>query len=500
MASTPLILSIDQGTTSSRALVFNPEGEIVSLAQCEFRQYFPKPGWVEHAPEDIWRTTLQTAQDAITAAEQRSGGKVECIGITNQRETTIAWDKRTGNALGNAIVWQDRRTADYCEALRSSGKVDEIVHRTGLTIDPYFSATKLRWILENVEGASELAAQGLLAFGTVDAFLIFRLTGGRHHLTDETNASRTLLYNINNGEWDGWLLDLFGIPASALPEIRQSRASFGESDPEVFGRSIPILGVAGDQQAAAFGQACWHPGMIKSTYGTGCFLLASSGNEIVRSQSGLLSTVACRTGNERQFAVEGSIFIAGAISQWLRDELRIIENAAETETLAASVPDNEGVYIVPAFTGLGAPHWDSAARGAIFGLTRNTGRAVLTRAAIESVAYQTHDLVASLISDGLSVEAIRVDGGMVTNSWFLQFLSNILDVRIDRPKITESTARGAAFLAGLGAGIFPSIGQLEDLWAHERHFLPEMPATKRADLLAGWQAAVKATLYHASLT
>lgn len=499
MPSTPLILSIDQGTTSSRSLVFDANGRIVSSAQCEYKQHFPKPGWVEHNPDDIWRTTVQTADEAMTVAEQQTGGKIECIGITNQRETTVVWDKRTGQALGNAIVWQDRRTSGHCEELRLSGKLDEIVRRTGLTIDPYFSATKLRWILENVDGAIDLAEQGKLAFGTIDAFLIYRLTGGKHHLTDETNASRTLLYNINEGDWDDWLLNLFEIPRSVLPDIRPSSSSFGESDPQIFGRSIPILGVAGDQQAAAFGQACWHPGMIKSTYGTGCFMLASSGNKIVRSQSGLLSTVACRTGAERQFAVEGSIFIAGAVSQWLRDELHIIEDAAETESLAASVSSNEGVYVVPAFTGLGAPHWDSTARGAIFGLTRNTGRAVLTRAAIEAVAYQTNDLVASLISDGLSVDAIRVDGGMVANSWFLQFLSDILEVRIDRPVIIESTARGAAFLAGLKAGIFSNTEQLEELWAHDRQFTPSMLASERQALVSGWQAAVKATLFHASL-
>ncbi len=499
MPSTPLILSIDQGTTSSRSLVFDANGRIVSSAQCEYKQHFPKPGWVEHNPDDIWRTTVQTADEAMTAAEQQTGGKIECIGITNQRETTVVWDKRTGQALGNAIVWQDRRTSGHCEELRLSGKLDEIVRRTGLTIDPYFSATKLRWILENVEGAIDLAEQGNLAFGTIDTFLIYRLTGGKHHLTDETNASRTLLYNINEGDWDDWLLNLFEIPRSVLPDVRPSSSSFGETDPQIFGRSIPILGVAGDQQAAAFGQACWHPGMIKSTYGTGCFMLASSGNKIVRSQSGLLSTVACRTGAERQFAVEGSIFIAGAVSQWLRDELHIIEDAAETESLAASVSSNEGVYVVPAFTGLGAPHWDSTARGAIFGLTRNTGRAVLTRAAIEAVAYQTNDLVASLISDGLSVDAIRVDGGMVANSWFLQFLSDILEVRIDRPVIIESTARGAAFLAGLKAGIFSNTEQLEELWAHDRQFTPSMLASERQALVSGWQAAVKATLFHASL-
>lgn len=500
MAPPPLILSIDQGTTSSRALVFDRRGQIVSRTQQEFRQIFPASGWVEHDPDDIWRTTLQTARTAMAQAEQRTDGKVACIGITNQRETTLAWDRETGQPVSNAIVWQDRRTADYCSDLRASGLEDEVSERTGLTIDPYFSATKLRWILHNVEQASELSARNQLAFGTIDTFLISRLSGGKLHLTDETNASRTLIYNLETGDWDDRLLGLFGIPKSVLPEILPSSAGFGETDPELFGRAIPILGVAGDQQAAAFGQTCWRPGMLKSTYGTGCFLLANAGDQIIRSHSGLLSTASCRIGSERQFAVEGSIFIAGAVSQWLRDELRIITRADETESLAVSLAGNDGVYVVPAFTGLGAPHWDSTARGAVFGLTRNSGRAVLARAAIESVAYQTRDLVSSLVSDGLMVDAIRVDGGMVENSWFLQFLADILDARIDRPDIIESTARGAAFLAGLGAGIYSGIEQLEQLWESERQFVPAMQEQARQRLVSGWDNAVKATLYHASLS
>ncbi|MEQ8559610.1 MAG: glycerol kinase GlpK [Henriciella sp.] len=499
MASNSLILAIDQGTTSSRALIFDERGRVVGAAQSEFNQHYPSSGWVEHDPEDIWATTLQTAREAITAAEQGNGGEVVCIGITNQRETTLAWDRTTGKPVSNAIVWQDRRTAPACVALRKQGLQQEISERTGLTIDPYFSGTKLSWILENVEGARALADQAKLAFGTVDSFLIYRLTGGRVHVTDETNASRTLLYDIRNGTWDKRMLDILDIPESVLPDIRPSAAFFGETAPEVFGRPLPILGVAGDQQAAAFGQACWRPGMIKSTYGTGCFLLASTGDNLLYSKSGLLTTVSCRIGDQRQFAMEGSIFIAGAVSQWLRDELKIIESAEETEALAASLSGNEGVYLVPAFTGLGAPHWDAGARGTLFGLARNSGRNVIARAALESVAYQTHDLIACLEQDGLSVETIRVDGGMVENNWFLQFLADILSVRIDRPEIIESTARGAAFLAGLEAGIYSDLGALEALWQADRSFTATIPDKDRHRLISGWEKAVKATLYHSAL-
>ena len=500
MTSHPLILSIDQGTTSSRALVFDDLGRIVSVSQQEYTQYFPEPGWVEHDPEEIWSATLSTARAAILEAEQKTGGSVVTIGITNQRETTVAWDRQTGRAVSRAIVWQDRRTSAYCAELRKAGREDEIAERTGLTIDPYFSATKLRWILQNVEEAASLAEAGQLAFGTIDSFLIYRLTGGQHHLTDETNASRTMLYNIKTGTWDDRLLDLFDIPSSVLPEIKPSTTSFGETSEEIFGRPIQICGVAGDQQAAAFGQTCWQPGMVKSTYGTGCFLLASSGSTIIRSRSGLLSTVACRTGADRQFAVEGSIFIAGAVSQWLRDELQVIESASDTEAMSASVDGNGGVYMVPAFTGLGAPHWESEARGTIFGLTRDSNRATVVRAAIESVAYQTHDLLDSLRTDGLAVGEIRVDGGMVANSWFIQFLADILDVRINRPEIIESTARGAAFLAGLASGVFSNTDQLESLWRSEREFQPDMTEDERAHLLRGWDNAVKATRFHARLS
>ena len=495
----PLILSIDQGTTSSRALVFDSDGLPVSVSQSEFPQYFPESGWVEHDPEDIWRTTLDTARHAMSFAEQKTGGEVVAVGITNQRETTLIWDRRSGEALSRAIVWQDRRTAPLCNELRKQGYLEELERRTGLTIDPYFSGTKLRWMLDNVPGAAKLASEGHLAFGTIDSFLMSRLTGGVVHLTDETNASRTLLYNIEKGGWDDEILNLLEIPSSVLPAIVPSVSTFGTTSGELFGRSLPILGVAGDQQAAAFGQTCWRPGMIKSTYGTGCFLLANTGNEILRSNSGLLSTVACRVGDERQFALEGSIFIAGAVSQWLRDELKLIDEASETETLASSLQSNQGVYLVPAFTGLGAPHWDSEARGALFGLTRDTGRPVLARAALESVAYQTRDLVAALVSDGVDVEAIRVDGGMVENQWLIQFLADILSVRIDRPQITESTARGAAFLAGLGAGVFSGIDQLEALWKIDRQFKPNMAESHRNSLVSGWDNAVQATRFHAKL-
>ena len=499
MANDPLILAIDQGTTSSRALVFDSRGDIVSTSQREFPQHYPRSGWVEHDPEDIWDTTLLTAREAMQQAESSGAGRVVAIGITNQRETTLAWNRDTGKPVHNAIVWQDRRTADLCATLSDHGLESEVSKRTGLTIDPYFSGTKLKWLLQNCPEAQELSRQGRLAFGTVDSFLIFRLTGGRKHLTDETNASRTLLYNILEGRWDERMIELLGLPADILPDVLQSTSDFGTTDEHLFGRALPIMGVAGDQQAAAFGQACWKPGMIKSTYGTGCFLLASTGDDILLSQNGLLSTVACRTGAGRQFALEGSIFVAGAVSQWLRDELRIIETASQTEALSQSQNDNHGVYMVPAFTGLGAPHWDSAARGTMFGLTRNSDRSVIARAALESVAYQTRDLIDCVVADGLDVSRIRVDGGMVENNWFLQFLSDILETPIDRPEVIESTARGAAFLAGLGAGVYSNLDQLEALWHADREFRPTMESTRRKHLLAGWEMAVKATLYHANL-
>lgn len=498
MTSRPLILTLDQGTTSSRAMVFDHRGRAIASSQQEFTQHFPSPGRVEHDPEDIWRTTLQTARQAIEEAE-RSGGEVVCIGIANQRETVVAWNRGTGETIGRAIVWQDRRTAPMCETLKAEGHEGAINAKTGLTIDPYFSATKFRWILENREEAARLNETGDLAFGTVDCFLMSRLSSGRAHVTDETNASRTMLYDINKGDWDDELLGIFSVSRESLPDVKPSASVFAETDPQWFGRALPILGVAGDQQAAAFGQACFRPGMVKSTYGTGCFLLAHTGDTCIRSTNRLLSTIACRSGTEREYALEGSIFIAGAVSQWLRDSLQIIDDSSETEALARSVPSNDEVYFVPAFTGLGAPHWDAEARGSLFGLTRGTGRATIARAALESVAYQTVDLLDALKADGLGVERIRVDGGMVANSWFLQFLADVSDTVIDRPDMIESTARGAAYLAGLQAGVFSNVSALEDLWQSETSFHAKMDAGTRETLLAGWQKAVKATLYRAQL-
>lgn len=492
-------MAIDQGTTSSRALIFDSQGRTVTSAQQEFQQHYPNPGWVEHDPEEIWSTTLKSAQKAMKEAESGGAGEVVCIGITNQRETTLCWERGTGRTVAPAIVWQDRRTADLCAELQARNLEEKINHRTGLTIDPYFSGTKLRWILRNVPEAQRLADSGQLAFGTVDTFLINRLTGGSVHVTDETNASRTMMYNIVEGVWDTEILELLGVPDSVLPEVQPSASAFGHTSPELFGRALPILGVSGDQQAAAFGQACWHAGMIKSTYGTGCFLLASTGEELIYSTNGLLSTVACRTGSEPQYAIEGSIFIAGAVSQWLRDELGLIEHVNEIAPLAGGMKDNTGVYLVPAFTGLGAPHWDPAARGAVFGLTRDSDRKVMVRAALESVAYQTHDLLTALKSDGLETGRIRVDGGMVSNDWFLQFLADTVNTPIDRPDTIESTARGAAFLAGLQAGVYESVETLETLWQADRTFGSQMSERDRNKNLSGWEKAVQTTLFRASL-
>lgn len=498
MISKPLILTLDQGTTSSRAMVFDDRAQVVASSQKEFTQHFPKPGSVEHDPEDIWQTTIDTAREAMAKAEA-AGGQVVSIGIANQRETVVAWDRRSGAAIGRAIVWQDRRTAQLCDRLRAEGHETNVNAKTGLTIDPYFSATKMRWILENREDAARLSETGDLAFGTIDAFLISRLSGGRAHVTDETNASRTMLYNINTGDWDDELLQVFTVPRSSLPDVKPSSAAFAETEETWFGRILPIHGVAGDQQAAAFGQACFRPGMVKSTYGTGCFLLAHTGTQRLNSHNRLLSTLACRSGDDMEYALEGSIFIAGAVSQWLRDSLQVINHASETEELAKSVTANSGVYFVPAFTGLGAPHWDAEARGSLFGLTRGTGRAEIARAALESVAYQTLDLLDALKADGVKVERVRVDGGMVANSWFLQFLADISGKMIDRPDMIESTARGAAYLAGLQSGVFDSTDAVEALWQSERSFQPYMDSDESNELVSGWQKAVKATLYRAQL-
>lgn len=490
MANNPHILAIDQGTTSSRAIVFDKHGNIVSLAQMEFPQLYPASGWVEHDPEAIWSSTLAVCRDALAQAE-RKGATVVAIGITNQRETTLLWDRATGQAVHNAIVWQDRRTAEICADLKARGHEPGVSNKTGLILDPYFSATKLAWILNQVDDAKTRADRGELAFGTVDSFLMWRLTKGKTHATDATNASRTLLFNIHTQQWDASLLKLFGVPASVLPDVKDSAADYGMTDPEWFGRPIPILGVAGDQQAALVGQACFEPGMVKSTYGTGCFALINTGDTAVTSKNRLLTTVAYRCNGKPVYALEGSIFVAGAAIQWLRDELKIIGSANEAEPLAASLDSNRGVYFVPAFTGLGTPYWDPNARGAIFGLTRDTGIADIVRAALESVCYQTHDLVAAMVQDSATnPSTLRVDGGMSANNWMMQYLADIVGAPVDRPRITETTALGAASLAGLQAGVYQSLDDLTEHWQADRRFRPTMRKTERYRLLQGWEKAV----------
>ncbi|MEL6369569.1 MAG: glycerol kinase GlpK [Pseudomonadota bacterium] len=493
MTDAPHILAIDQGTTSSRAIVFDRQGRIIANAQQEFPQIYPKDGWVEHDPEDIWSTVLSVSRDALTQAAA-AGKKVVAIGITNQRETTLVWDRETGKPIHNAIVWQDRRTTDQCRALKEAGHEDMIRARTGLVLDPYFSASKIAWILDNVEGARASAEAGHLAYGTIDTFLIWRLTGGKVHATDATNASRTSLLNIVNGTWDNDLLELFSVPASGLAKVLDCADDYGVTANGIFGEPLPILGVAGDQQAATIGQAGFHQGDIKSTYGTGCFVLVNSGDKMIASQHGLLSTIGYRLDKKVSYAVEGSIFIAGAAIQWLRDELGIIQNAAETEALAKSIETNQGVYLVPAFAGLGAPYWQPEARGAMFGLTRGAGRAAFARAALEAVAYQTNDLLSAIKADGISINQLRVDGGMVANAWLLQSMADILDLRIVRPKIRETTALGAAYLAGLKAGLYRDTGEIADLWEEDTAFSPSLGASAREELLQGWKNAVNRTL------
>ncbi len=487
-----LILAIDQGTTSTRAIVYGIDGTPVVTAQREFRQIFPRDGWVEHDPEEIWSTTLEVCREALNGRAR----EVIAIGLTNQRETTVVWDRKTHAPLGHAIVWQDRRTADACEALKVAGKEPLVTERTGLLLDPYFSATKLRWILDHEDGARARAEAGELAFGTTDCFLLWRLTQGRVHATDATNASRTMLYNIHTGRWDDELLELFDIPAAVLPEVHDSAHEFGETEAGLFGSPIPIRGIAGDQQAAAIGQACFAPGMIKSTYGTGCFVLLNTGERPVRSKHRLLTTIAHRIEGRTTYALEGSIFVAGAAVQWLRDGLHVIESAKDTEALARGLESNRGVYLVPAFTGLGAPHWDPRARGALLGLTRDTGVAELARAALESVCYQTLDLVNAMGRDGaITPDTLRVDGGMVANDWLMQFLADVLGVAVERPVITETTALGAAYLAGLCAGAFDSLEDLARRWQREARFEPRLEAAEREHLVAGWGRAVARVRY-----
>lgn len=483
------ILSIDQGTTSSRAMLFNEQGLAVFTAQQEFTQHFPKDGWVEHDAEEIWQTTLQVVREALQQA-QADAIEVAAIGITNQRETTVIWDRATGRPIYHAIVWQDRRTAEYCERLRALGAEELVTTRTGLLLDPYFSGTKVNWLLDNVDGARERADRGELAFGTIDCFLVWRLTGGRVHATDATNASRTLMFDIHRQNWDDELLGMLDIPHRLLPDVRDCAADFGHSDAALLGAEIPIAGVAGDQQAALVGQACFEPGMIKSTYGTGCFMMLNTGEQALQSNNKLLTTVGYRLQGRTTYALEGSIFVAGAAVQWLRDAIGIIDSAHQTEAMAASLDSNSGVYLVPAFTGLGAPHWDPNARGAIFGITRDTGPAELVRATLESVCYQTFDLLEAKRRDGLAPTRLRVDGGMVQNNWLCGFLADVLDTTVERPVETETTALGAAYLAGLQVGIFDSIEDIAGRWQHEAEFSPRMSSRERNLLLADWHEAV----------
>ena len=492
---TDFILAIDQGTTSTRSIIFDRTYKAAGVGQMEFTQHFPQSGWVEHEAEDLWTTTLETARTAISKAGI-SAGQIAAIGITNQRETALVWDKRNGKAIHRAIVWQDRRTSEHCARLREEGHAELVAERTGLLIDPYFSATKIAWLLENVPGAREAAEAGHLAFGTVDSWLIHKLTDGKRHVIDVTNASRTMLCNIGTAEWDEDLLKLFNIPRSMLPEILSNIDDFGTTEPNLFGSPIAIRGVAGDQQAAVIGQACFTPGMMKSTYGTGCFALLNTGTDRVASKNRLLTTIAYRLNGEIHYALEGSIFIAGAAVQWLRDGLKMIGKASETAELAAKADPSQRVYLVPAFTGLGAPWWDAEARGAMFGMTRNTGPAEFARAALESVCFQTRDLLGAMRKDwpGQADTLLRVDGGMSANDWTMQRLADILGVSVDRSASTEVTALGAAWLAGHGAGIWPDQKSFAADWHRERQFTPSMGASERDAMLKGWDSAVQCTL------
>jgi glycerol kinase len=488
------VLAIDQGTTSTRAIVFDDAAHPIASSQCEFAQHYPQPGWVEHDPEDIWRDTVKTARGAIEEA-RIAASAIAGIGITNQRETVVVWDRATGKALHNAIVWQDRRTAKLCAEMKADGVEADLRARTGLLIDPYFSATKLAWILDNVDGARARAERGELAFGTIDSFLLWRLTGGKVHATDVTNAGRTLLYNIREQRWDEELCRLFRIPAALLPEVHDNAHIFGTTTKDLFGVEIPIAGMAGDQQAALFGQACFETGMAKSTYGTGCFMLLNTGAEALDSQNRLLTTPAYRLDGKMTYALEGSIFVAGAAIKWLRDGIGVITHARETNDMATQVPNNHGVYMVPAFVGLGAPHWEPDARGAIFGLTLGATQAHLARAALEAVAYQTMDLAQAMVSDGGAVPAkLRVDGGMAANDWLCQFLADMLDASVERPVHLETTALGAAFHAGLATGVWPDLAALARTWTQGELFTPKMNKADRSSLISGWHDAVRRTL------
>ena len=489
------ILAIDQGTTSSRAILFDADMTPVASSQEEFEQHFPRSGWVEHEAADLWDTTLRVCEGAIAEAGIDASA-IDGIGITNQRETVVVWDRETGEAVHRAIVWQDRRTSEMCRKLKEAGHEAMVTKATGLLLDPYFSGTKLKWILDNVEGARDRAAKGELLFGTVDSFLIWKLTGGAAHVTDATNAARTLLYDIRKGEWSEEICDLLDIPMAMLPEVKDCAADFGTTEDSLLGAALPILGVAGDQQAATLGQACFEPGMLKSTYGTGCFALLNTGDTLVESRNRLLGTIAYQFDGKPTYALEGSIFIAGAVVQWLRDGLKIIETAADTQGLAETADEGHELYLVPAFTGLGAPHWDAEARGAVYGLTRNSGPAEFARAALESVGFQTRDLLEAMQDDfeGKETQTLRVDGGMSASDWTMQFLADIIGAEVDRPKVLETTALGVAWLAGMRAGVYPDMDGFAETWSRDTRFSPSMDDDTRARRYAGWKDAVRRTL------
>lgn len=489
------VLALDQGTTSSRAILFNRQGEIVTVAQREFRQYFPNPGWVEHNAHEIWGSILAVIAEVLSTSNI-SAKEIASIGITNQRETTVVWDKNTGNPVYNAIVWQSRQTADICEELKVQGYSDMVRNKTGLLIDAYFSGTKVKWILDHVEGAREKAEKGDLLFGTIDTWLIWRLTGGKAHVTDYSNASRTLMYNIYEQKWDEELLKMLGVPHTMLPKVRPSSEVYGETvEYHFFGERVPISGAAGDQQAALFGQACYESGMAKNTYGTGCFMLMNTGETAVKSEHGLLTTLAWGVDGKVEYALEGSIFVAGSAIQWLRDGLRMLKSAADSEQYAARVESTDGVYMVPAFVGLGTPYWDSDVRGAIFGLTRGTEKEHFIRATLESLAYQTKDVLSAMEADsGIELKTLRVDGGAVKNDFLMQFQSDILGVPVERPTINETTALGAAYLAGLAVGFWKSRNEIASQWQIEKRFEVRMQEGERIRLYAGWKKAVEATM------
>jgi glycerol kinase len=487
------IISIDQGTTSSRAILFDLKGKPVYSSQKEFTQYFPKSGWVEHNPEEIWSTTKKTLKDVISKSKKLKG-KILTIGITNQRETTVLWDKKTGKAVYNAIVWQDRRQEEFCKKLRKQNNETLIFNRTGLLIDSYFSGIKIKWVLDNVPLAKKLMNKKQLLFGTIDSFLIWRLTKGKVHATDATNASRTMIYNIVSNKWDDTILKLLKIEKHILPTVKDCADDYGHTVSSITGKPISISGVVGDQQSASIGQCCFEPGSLKSTYGTGAFVLLNTGSKIIYSKNRLLTTIAYRIKGKTTYAMEGSIFIAGAGVQWLRDKLNFFKEASETENIVKSLKDNKGVYLVPAFTGLGAPYWDANARGVLSGLTRDTGPKEIIRATIESVAYQTYDLFEAMKHDGLRPRLVKVDGGMVMNNWFSQFLSNVVDIKVLRPKVQETTALGAAFMAGLQIGVYKSLKDISKNWQLDKNFTPKINSKERNNLVKGWSASIRKTL------